>query len=113
VIAITSPPEVQRHPNVYILGVMSNTMLFGKLHPLSFIMSLGVGLLFVYVFAPRPRRVCKFPNAINTGHVVYKKFGTQDCYIYNAETVKCDKTAKAPPTDSEQSTCNDEVIASV
>jgi hypothetical protein len=30
-------------------------------------MSMGAGLLLVYMFAPRPCVVCKFPNPINAG----------------------------------------------
>ena len=71
-------------------------MLFGKLDPLAFALSLGFGLMVVYMTAPRPRRVIKFPSPINAGRVVYKD-ARKGCYVYDKKKVECDETALLQP----------------
>ena len=78
-----------------------NEMLFGKLDPLAFALALGVGLMVVYVIAPRPRRVIKFPSPMNAGAVVYRD-KDKGCYVYEPEKVQCDDTAKNPPAPDPQ-----------
>lgn len=72
-------------------------MLFGKLNPLAFAIALGIGLMVVYVTAPRPRLVVRFPSPLNAGKTVYKD-DKKGCYVYQSEKVTCDDTALIPPT---------------
>ena len=71
-------------------------MLFGKLNPVAFALALGIGLMVVYVTAPRPRRVIRFPSPLNAGSIVYKD-AHKGCYVYESEKVPCGKDAKIPP----------------
>nr|WRJ69957.1 hypothetical protein TetV2_00512 [Oceanusvirus sp.] len=63
-------------------------MLFQKLNPLAFFFALGIGLAFVYMFAPRPRKVIKFPTPVNAGKIIYKG-KDDDCFVYKANKVEC------------------------
>lgn len=72
-------------------------MLFGKINTLAFFISLGVGLCFVYCFAPRPRKVIKFPNPINAGNIVYRD-AEDECFVYTPEKTECTDEALSPPT---------------
>jgi hypothetical protein len=67
-------------------------MLFNKLNPVAFFFALGVGLAFVYAFAPRPRKVVKFPTPINAGKIIYKG-KDDDCFVYKAKKVECSDDA--------------------
>lgn len=71
-------------------------MLFGKINPLAFTLSLGIGLMIVYVTAPRPRRVIKFPSPLNAGKAMYRD-SNKGCYVYTPEKVECTQDAKTPP----------------
>lgn len=81
------------------LPLLSNwdEMLFGKLNPLAFALALGLGLMVVYMTAPRPRRVVRFPSPLNAGKTVYRD-AKKGCYVYQPEKVQCDDTAMIPPT---------------
>lgn len=78
-------------------------MLFDKLDPLAFGIALGIGMMIVYVIAPRPKRVVKFPMPGNSGKVVYKD-ALQGCYVYKSEKVKCSNDAKNIPDGTEEFT---------
>jgi hypothetical protein len=67
-------------------------MLFDKLDPIAFALSLWIGMMIVYVIAPRPKRVIKFPMPGNSGKVVYRD-ALQGCYVYKSEKATCDKDA--------------------
>lgn len=73
-------------------------MLFGKLNPLAFAVSLGIGLMIVYMTAPRPRRVVRFPSPLNEGKTIYRD-AQKGCYVYQSEKVACDETAMIPPSE--------------
>lgn len=75
-------------------------MLMGKIDPLAFGVALGLGLMVVYMTAPRPRRVLKFPTPANAGTVVYRD-RKQGCYVYESEKVPCDASAKIAPAQEE------------
>ena len=60
--------------------------------PFWFFLSLAIGLFAVYVMAPAPEVVIKFPSPQNAGKVVYKD-KANTCYIYEASASTC-------PTDS-------------
>ncbi|AUF82542.1 hypothetical protein TetV_460 [Tetraselmis virus 1] len=66
-------------------------MLFAKLNPFVFFISLGIGLAVVYCFAPRPTKVVKFPNPINAGKIVYRN--QDECFVYSPEKVECTEKA--------------------
>ena len=75
--------------------------LLRKIDPFWFFVSLAVGLLIVYVFAPPPQLIVKFPSPFNAGKVVYKD-KSDSCYVYKAESSECplDPTKiKAQPVD--------------
>lgn len=73
-------------------------MLFGKLDPLAFAVSLGLGLMVVYVTAPRPRVVIKFPSPLTAGKTVYRD-DRNGCYVYRPEKVECDHSAVVLPEE--------------
>jgi hypothetical protein len=53
-----------------------------------FIAAFALGMLAVYVTAPPPEIIVKFPSPYNVGKVTYKdKSG--ECYKYAAERVDC------------------------
>jgi hypothetical protein len=64
-----------------------------QIDPLWFFVSLAVGFLAVYVMAPKPQIVVKFPSPQNAGKIVYKD-NSNTCFVYKADSVSCprDKT---------------------
>jgi hypothetical protein len=61
-----------------------------------FVAAFALGILAVYVTAPTPHVVLKFPSPYNAGKVTYQdKSG--ECYRYRAEAVKCGGEAKSQP----------------
>eukprot|EP00873_Tetraselmis_striata_P033900 jgi/Tetstr1/454164/TSEL_041083.t1 len=74
-------------------------MLFNKLNPLAFALALGAGLMLVYVLAPRPKLVIKFPTPENAGKTVYRDT-ENGCYVYESEKVACGADAKMPPAEA-------------
>jgi hypothetical protein len=58
-----------------------------KLHPLYFLLSFAVGMLYCYLTNPKPEVIVKFPSPFNAGKVVYKDDDT--CYKYKADKVEC------------------------
>lgn len=63
-----------------------------ELPPISlhyFIISFALGILVVYLLAPAPDVVVRFPTPYNAGKVTYEdRAGT--CYQYSATKVECD-----------------------
>lgn len=86
--------------------------MFGKINPLAFALALGVGLMIVYITAPRPRVVLSFPSPINAGNTVYRH-DTRGCYVYESEPVPCDESAKMPPVASDADVDSPVISASV
>ena len=73
-------------------------MIFKFLSPTAFIVSLALGLLFVYLSNPKPEVILVYPTPENVHQIQYKdKAGT--CFEFNANEVKCPKngTAKKIP----------------
>lgn len=58
------------------------------IHPLSFFLSFGIGLLIVYMYAPRPEVVVKFPSPFNAGTIKYKD-KNDNCYVIKSEGATC------------------------
>lgn len=59
-----------------------------------FVMAFSIGMLAVYITAPPPTIVVKFPTPYNVGKVMYRD-KADNCYRYAAEEVKC-------PSDTSQ-----------
>jgi len=64
------------------------------IEPFWFLLSLGVGLLYVYLTTRTPEIIIKYPTPENAGKVVYRDTN-EVCYKYRAEKVSC-------PTDTTQ-----------
>lgn len=58
------------------------------LHPISFLLSFGIGMLFVYLNAPKPELVVKFPSPLNAGKIKYKD-KHDNCYYIRSENTSC------------------------
>jgi hypothetical protein len=64
-----------------------------------FIISLAIGLLFVYVFNPDKRKIYVYPNPENVNNVQYKD-STGSCFEFRQTKTKCpeseDEISKVP-----------------
>jgi hypothetical protein len=61
-----------------------------------FIVSLAVGLLFVYLSVPSPTIIYVYPTPDNVNDIEYKdKSGS--CFKFDAEEVSCPNNAKTIP----------------
>lgn len=56
--------------------------------PFWFIISLGVGLLYVYLSTDTPDVIIKYPTPENAGKIVYRD-SNDVCYRYRAEKTSC------------------------
>jgi len=67
-----------------------------KFNIIAFIIAFAIGILFVYLSAPKQKIIIKYPNPYNSDKVVYR--GDNDiCYKYKAKEVKCvDKAIEQP-----------------
>jgi len=64
-------------------------MFLGKFISLPvFIISLAIGLLFVYAMGPDMKVVYVYPTPDNAGSVYYKD-QADNCFVYKADKVKC------------------------
>lgn len=69
-----------------------------------FIISLAVGLFFVYVWGPETKKVHLYPTPENSGKVQYKD-KSDNCYIFKQQEVDCPKdSSKITPTHVESFT---------
>ena len=72
-------------------------MFWRFISPTVFLISLAVGLLFVYLSAPSPDVELVYPTPANAGHVQYVD-KAHVCHEFVAQKVKCPKTgAKSIP----------------
>lgn len=53
-----------------------------------FIISLAVGLFFVYIYVPENRKIYVYPTPSNVDMVQYKD-ALGNCFYYKQEKVKC------------------------
>ena len=59
-----------------------------------FLVSLAIGILFVYLFKPELNVIYVYPTPDNQNKILYKD-KTDNCFKFNAEQVKCpDDTTK-------------------
>lgn len=63
-------------------------MIVELISPFYFFLAFGIGLLIVYMYAPRPEVVVKFPSPYNAGKIKYKD-KHDNCYIIKASNVAC------------------------
>jgi len=58
-----------------------------------FLLSLAIGILFVYLFQPELKVIYVYPTPDNQKKILYKD-KTDNCFKFNAEEVQCpdDKT---------------------
>ena len=63
---------------------------------LAFIIAFTIGILFVYLSAPKPRIIIKYPTPYNADKIVYKN-ENDICYKYKVSEIKCsDKSIEQP-----------------
>ena len=67
--------------------------MLSKLNPTAFVIGFAIGMLFIYMFAPKPETVVKFPTPWNAGNVVYHHQNADTCFVYKASKMAC-------PTDT-------------
>lgn len=61
-----------------------------------FVLSFGIGILYIYVLTPAPKVVLKFPSPYNAGKIVYKD-KADECFVFDAVKVDCTKNARKQP----------------
>jgi hypothetical protein len=61
---------------------------FNKIHTLAFLISFGIGMLFVYSFQPETKIIIKHPTPENAGKVIYHD-KSENCYKYLATEIDC------------------------
>jgi hypothetical protein len=62
-----------------------------KLH--TFIISFGLGMLYVYLVQPKKEVVYRFPNPNNLNKLVYTD-KNENCYKYNVQEKNCSELEK-------------------
>jgi hypothetical protein len=60
-----------------------------KLNPFAFVAAFAVGMLFIYLTAPTPEVIVKFPTPWNAGNVVYHHDHADTCFVYKANKAVC------------------------
>ena len=61
-----------------------------------FLVSLAIGLFFVYILGPDMKTIIVYPTPDNVGQVQYKD-NADNCFTYMATEVKCTSDAKTVP----------------
>ena len=67
-----------------------------KFNFIAFFCAFALGILFVYLSAPKQKIIIKYPTPYNSNKIVYKN-ENDFCYKYNVTEVKCtDKAINQP-----------------
>ena len=56
--------------------------------PISFIVAFAIGILYVYMMAPKPKVIYKYPTPYNVQSTTYKDL-SGECFKYTATKVDC------------------------
>ena len=67
-----------------------------KFNIIAFIIAFLLGLMYVYLAAPKVKNIIKYPTPFNSNKIIYKSYSDM-CYKYNAEEVKCTNRAINQP----------------
>lgn len=67
---------------------MSSTQQTFCIHWAAFILSFGVGLLYVYLTQPPLKVVVRYPTPFNAGKVTYRD-SADTCFQFKAKKVEC------------------------
>lgn len=62
----------------------------------AFIIAFILGLIYVYISAPKQKHVIKYPTPFNSEKIIYKNYDNI-CYKYKAEEVICDASSINQP----------------
>lgn len=65
---------------------------------LAFLIAFTIGILFVYLSAPKQKIIIKYPNPYNSDKIVYRS-DDDVCYKYKAEKIDCNSNAIEQPTN--------------
>lgn len=66
-------------------------MLLDKyIEPYSFIISLALGILYIYLTADKPQVIYKWPTPYNVDNITYRDSANQ-CYKYKVDKTTCPK----------------------
>lgn len=75
----------------------SGMFLIRYLHPFTFLVALTVGIIIVFLLAPRKTVVFRFPSPQNTDTVYTTDSG--ECYRYRANKVDCSDSPESEVVD--------------
>jgi hypothetical protein len=64
--------------------------MFKFIEPFYFFISLFIGMFFVYILAPIPDIIIKYPLPNDVNNIIYKDENDM-CYKYDVKAVDCDK----------------------
>lgn len=67
-----------------------------KFNFIAFFIAFFLGLIYVYLSAPKQRVIIKYPTPYNANKLIYKN-ENEFCYKYIAEEVKCSPEAINQP----------------
>ena len=67
-----------------------------KFNFVAFIIAFAIGMFYVYIAAPKPKIVIKYPTPYNANKIVYRH-DDDICYKYTVDEIKCSDSAIDQP----------------